>query len=479
MKKYLFLAVAATVFAACSSDSDPVSQAPENGKNNTEVANVPVTLDAYVDRATTRAGFTGDLTTTAVSPAKSLQTEGFGVIAYYTDNNTYDGLTTPNFMYNQHVTYGATGWTYNPVKYWPNEYGTNASSDDIDRVSFFAYAPYVTVNPSNGKVDTSTDVTAATWGITGLSRNSATGDPYVKYIASFNKDNAVDLVWGVYDEATTAWNVAETSGTQTMVKGKPWVDVQRPKDATGTQKLKFTFKHALARFNVQIDALVDDNTIDRDAKTRIYVRSVTFEGFAMQGALNLNNTEAGKPLWLSYDGANDLDNGDEVTIFDGRKDGKEGASAAGSEKSLGLNPILVQDTDWNAATGFQNGVTKTPVNLFKTTSGATAAAALAESYYVIPTNDNVKVTIVYDVETEDANLNTYLSDGKTHGSSIENKITKDISFGTGATATTKMTAGKSYQIMLHLGMNSVKFEAAVTDWPTTSDQAPTDLPANN
>lgn len=469
MKKYLFFAVAATVFAACSSDSDPVSQTPENGKNNTEVANVPVTLDAYVDRATTRAGYAGDLTTNATGTTNNLWTEGFGVMAYYTDNNTYDGLTTPNFMYNQHVTHEATGWTYNPVKYWPNEYGTNASSDDIDRVSFFAYAPYVDVNPSNGKVNISTDATAATWGITGLSRNSSTGDPYVKYIASFDKTKAVDLVWGVYDETSTAWSVVETSGTQTMTKGKPWIDVQRP--ATGTQKLKFTFKHALARFNVQIDAFVDATSAayERDAKTRIFVRSVTFEGFAMQGALNLNNTTAYVPLWLSYDGANDMDNGDEITIYDGRKDGKEGASPAGGEKVTGLNPVLIQDTDWGAT--MKDGVKKDAVNLFSNTT------AVTDAIYVIPTNDNVKVTIVYDVETEDANLNTYLSDGKTHGSSIENKITKDISFGT--TATTKMTAGNSYQIKLHLGMNSVKFDAEVSDWPATSDEAKTELPANN
>lgn len=467
MKKYLFLAVAATVFAACSNDSDPVSQAPENGKNNTEVANVPVTLDAYVDRATTRAGLTGETTVASLQTAN----EGFGVIAYYTDNNTYDGLTTPNFMYNQQVKYVAPNWTYTPVKYWPNEYGSNATSEEIDRVSFFAYGPYVAVNPSNGKATANTD-----WGITGLSRNSASGDPFVKYIASFDATKSVDLVWGVSDG--TAWNIVESTTPQAMTPGLPWLDVQRPKDPTTTQKLKFTFKHALTKLNVQIDAIVDAVTTpanERDDNTRIFVRSVTFEGFAMQGALNLNNTEANKPLWLSYDGANDLDNGDEVTIYDGRKDGKEGVAAAGSEKSRGLNPELIQHTEWDltAASTMKAGVTKTPVNLFNSTVANTC-------FYVIPTNDNVKVTIVYDVETEDANLNTYLSDGKTHGSSIENKITKEINFAA-ATATTpvyKMEAGKSYAIALHLGMNSVKFDAAVGGWGTDTNAA-AELPANN
>ena len=73
MKKYLTLALAATLFAACSNDSDPVSQSQDIKKNPTEVANVPVTFGAYVDRATTRAGITGDIT------AATLQTGNFGV----------------------------------------------------------------------------------------------------------------------------------------------------------------------------------------------------------------------------------------------------------------------------------------------------------------------------------------------------------------------------------------------------------------
>lgn len=464
MKKYLTLALAATLFAACSNDSDPVSQSQDIKKNSTEVANVPVTFGAYVDRATTRAGLTGDIT------AATLQTGKFGVFAYYTDNNNYDGLTAPNFMYNQEVSWDATNnvWTYAPLKYWPNEYGSNAVSEDVDRVSFFAYAPYVAVTPSSGKATTNAD-----WGITGLSRNSATGDPFVKYVVSFDKAKAVDLVWGVND-GTTTWNIIQTNKAQTFTAGLPWLDVQRPADATASQLLKFTFKHALSRLNVQVDAIVDSNKLgtERDSKTRIFVRSITFEGFAMKGALSLNNTTANTPVWLNYDGCNDLDSGDEVTIYDGRKDGKEGTSAAGSEKTTGLNPVLIQDTDWGV-TAMQAGVTMTPVNLFSNTTAAT------DGFYVIPTTDDVKVSIVYDVETEDANLNTYLSDGKTHGSSIENKITQNITFGSGTTATSKLEAGKSYTIGLHLGMNSVKFDADVTAWPTTTEDGGADLPANN
>ncbi len=39
-------------------------------------------------------------------------------------------------------------------------------------------------------------------------------------------------------------------------------------------------------------------------------------------------------------------------------------------------------------------------------------------------------------------------------------------------------AGKAYQVSLHLGMTSVKFDAAITDWPTTQVADNTDLPIN-
>ena len=75
------------------------------------------------------------------------------------------------------------------------------------------------------------------------------------------------------------------------------------------------------------------------------------------------------------------------------------------------------------------------------------------------------VTIVYDVETYDSKLTSqYLSDGRTHGSSIENSISATIKNGSGATIL--MEAGKQYNIRLHLGITSVKVNASVTEWPT-------------
>ena len=481
MKKQIFLfAVAALALASCSSENDVV-QTP--AAQQTAADDGAVMFDVYMQRATTRAGVTGAVTT---NDLKSTETDlgkaGFGVFGYYTNSSTYDQQAIPNFFYNQQVNYKGSAWTYEPVKYWPNEYGSKAESDDADKVTYFAYAPYVSVNPSTGKPNETDDPDELSelqkWGITCMTTNSTMGDPMVKYIASFDQAKSVDLTWGVCDE--TNWQIIQTGAAQRpeLTKGKPWLNVERP--ANVDQKVKFTFKHATAQLMVNIDAYVDgiDNGKEIASGTKVYVRSITFEGLATRGALNLNNTEV-KPdmaYWMDYNGTNDLAMGETVTIYDGRKDGKEGTPSgeANNEKSLGLNPNLIQSTVWNPETGSaMPGVTNVPQPLFRN-----GDAPATQPIYVIPTGDPVKVTITYDIETADNNLATYVSDAEQHGSSIENVISKSITFGKEGTEVIKaFENGKSYTINLHLGMNSVKFDAFVSDWIPQS-AIDVDLPAN-
>ena len=476
MKKIYLLAAAAALFAACSSSDDLAV------KEQPQVQSEPgaVGFDAYLQRATTRAGFKGsDIGLT------QLQTNSFGVFAYYTDNNEYDPLSIPNLMYNQKVEFIGGYWQYAPIVYWPNEYGTNAASDDNDKVSFFAYAPYVDVVPSTGKIDASAD--EAKWGITGMNRNIASGDPLIKYLVSFDEDKKVDLCWGVCDDPQ--WNTIN-DGTQLInnEKGLPWLNVQRPQNpaalsASTGQKVKFQFKHALAKLNVNIDTYADGTAAaDINEKSRVYVRSITFTGFATKGTLNLDNTEPNKAYWLDYNGTADLENGEEVTIYDGRKDGKEGTAGgiATNEKVQGLNPNLIQDENQlsgnafitSGETGYHSGVTGSPQNLFRKFDGSKYIAA-ENGIYVIPTGEPVKITIVYDVETPDQQLGVYLSDGKTPGSTIENRIEKEVNFGTAG-----LENGKEYTINLHLGMNSVKLDADVTPWVDGGPGQDVDLPSN-
>lgn len=476
-KTYLLAAAAAAMFAACSSN-----ESIDAGKQPAPVATTDqgaVTFDAYTQRGTSRAGAAGVIKTEAANSLGLKDANvGFGVFGYYTNNNEYDGQTIPDFFYNQKVYWDATYWKYEPVKYWPNEYGSSAIADDADKVSYFAYAPYVVATPSTGKVSDD-----ASYGIAQLSRNSLTGDPYVKYIASFKWNQSVDLLWGVVPTDNTTWNTV-AGAHQTFAAGLPWLDVERPLEAAtqtaATQRVKFDFRHALSQLNVVVDYDADqtghtDDANPLGAATRVYVRNVSFTGFAMKGALNLNNETPNKPFWLNYNGIGDLESDGEVIVYDGRKDGKEGVtgSEATNEKSLGLNKQLIETENsfaagggWESSGDHYEGVTNTTKPLFDGTG----------LFFAIPTDDNLEIEIVYDVETLDANLGTKLADNATAGSSIENRISKKISFG-GTGTNDKLEAGKAYVINLHLGMNDVNFDAAVAAWEDVMP-ADIDLPAN-
>lgn len=472
-KSYLILAVAAALFAGCSSDSNDLAE-KQTAKNEP----LAIGFDTYVNRGTTRAGATGQIN--AVATLQAAATDGFGVFGFYTNADNYDQTFTPNFMYNQHVTY-SSGWTYTPIKYWPNEFGTIAQSDDVDKVSFFAYAPYVNVNVATGKV---TDPDENTWGIVGMKNNNTVGDPMVKYISTFWVDKQVDLLWGTQ---TGTWNIKNGGTAQTFTAGLPWLNVQHPQGTGVAQRLTFDFKHALASLNVQVDTKTDakttENPVSPASGSKVFIRSVTFEGFDTKGALNLNNATAGTALWYNFNCADELNNGSEITIKDGRKDGKEGLTAA-TKEYVGINPVFIQNAVWGST---NNGVTATPLNLFCKENPSILLNTAGETtmpIYVIPNGDKLKVTIEYDVLTADNNLAGTLNDGATKGSVIKNVITRYITTdgsadydGTG-NKTITLANGKQYTITLHLGLNSVQFDAAVTPWDTSANNGSANLPHN-
>ncbi len=143
---------------------------------------------------------------------------------------------------------------------------------------------------------------------------------------------------------------------------------------------------------------------------------------------------------------------------------------------MGLNPVIVQSVpytlvggaEWGNSANVTNGVTNSPVNLFNSN---TASAPI----FVIPTSEPLTVTIVYDVETYDPKLTSqYLSDGRTHGSTIENNISATIKNGSNEDIV--MAAGQKYDIHLHLGMASVKMNANVTAWPVDGTSASVEVP---
>jgi hypothetical protein len=467
MKKVFLFLVFAALLTSCNINIDV------QGNNQKESDPTAVGFGVYMKRGvTTKAGYAGELTTDTLKKA----TVGFGVFSYYGNGAMYNETMKPDFMYNQWVKFTSNNvWEYSPIKYWPNEFGEAAGNEIADRLTFFAYAPYVAVTPSTGIVTDANDED----GILGMTRNISAGDPQVMYGARLQPGGGVDLCWGV---AASDFTSSVDGNNNKIDKGKPFINLIKPK--TG-DKISFEFNHALAQLNVQIDADIDVEshaTSTLDPLTRIYVRSVTFTGFALRGSLNLNS-EAGKPVWSDISGTGRLRR-DPVTIYDGRSDGLEGVASAVdvTETPAYLSPVIIQSKKFGQETTTESrGVTNETVNLFAncdTTSDHSKPVAEPDApVMVIPiAGVPLTVTIVYDIETKDPNLAGYLSDGETRGISVENKITKSIQLNDGNNMT--LEAGKKYIIGLHLGLTSVKFDAQVADWDNNTYEGTAYLPVN-
>ncbi len=537
MKKlFLFVAAAAT-FAACS-ETEVLDQVANQAAIENDGA---VKFDVYAQRGITRGGGQlGDLNNANIGK------NGFGVFAYYTDNEKYSSNAKPNFMYNQKVwtdqspaTFG-TLWKYEPVKYWPNEYGNAAISDAIDYVTFFAYAPWTDIEPTTGKIIVPDSIlnqfpdSIQKWqtkNIISVNNNAAQGDPIVKYVVDTDPGTSVDLLWGVAaQQADSLYNPIDgAQGSQkanedvTIETGMPFIDLVKPNNPAN-DRLVFNLKHALAKVKVTIDYIADQPTplngtygedtygvkkadgsdsvpnpkskVIDSLKTRIFVRSFSIDGWATEGALNLNNTEPGVPLWKDIDGTKDL-SFNTVTFFDGLKDSKEGTAnnIQKSETPTGLNPTIIENyaiTDTLSAAEaeakgygkdslvFRAGAKNLGVPSYENGDGSVLLFGGDSTkndgyFYVIPRNadEDVNVKIVYDVQTIDQNLAGTLADGVTHGSIIENVISKEAIFGTGV----DFKPGYQYLIKIHIGMTSVKLEATVQPWLETGETT-VNLPDN-
>lgn len=417
MKKILFFAATAMLFAACSSDE---VNAPKIAQNAPQA----VAFDTYMSSATRAVGGTTDVMTTS-----TLQTTGFGVFAYQT-TGAYSAAAKPNFMYNQKITYSSAVWGYSPLKYWPNNttndsYG--ATMPQSDAVSFFAYAPYV--------------ATGGDPGITAFTGNDDAGDPKVSYKVATKPSESVDLLWGVVPNSWTYTDVAgnpyNNTGGQNLL---PLTNMLKPAVDT---RMKFLFLHALSRMGINVIAAVDQAAPggDLDEKTKIVIESVTIKDatatakLAASGDLNLNNTTAGVAKWETTT---------PTTAFELKID-----------KDNELENSLLYDTD--AATSFaKEGVL---------TAKEKPLIDGGKYFMLIPTEGvtDLNVNIVYDVITEDAAL----KDGY---SVVRNNVTKKIGLD--------FDNGKAYTLKLILGVTSVKLDAEVKPWENQG-ATPVDLPRNN
>lgn len=227
----LFLALGGIMLSACDGHDEDIVDLPREA--------VAVSFHAGIESDTQTRTTSMDLTT--------LQNNSFGVLAYNTNDNSWNNGYTPDFMYNQRVNWYMDNWTYSPVKYW--------STVPNDKVSFFAYAPY-----DDQQAGTITD----NHGII-LSGNAVTGAPSLDFTVNTNSiADQVDLVHA-----------------SAIDKNKESVD--------------FHFQHALSRLG--FSAKTDGNFGEAVVK----VTAVSIEGkFHPSGTFNLGDgTWSGKTIATS------------------------------------------------------------------------------------------------------------------------------------------------------------------------------------
>lgn len=438
MKKTMIIAAAVLALAACAKVETFRQPATGGGAINFGVY-LPKTAD-------TKAGAAGTITVDGTNGVDadviytSLKAVGFGVFCTYSNGGDYDATIGPNFMYNQNVAYGTSSWEYAPVKYWPNEtiddHNGGIAPADADKLSFFAYAPFVGDTANKNAFIGSTDE-----GITGFTASTATTDPKIDYKVSTDPSKAVDLLWAV------SGGLAYTDVHNTNVSvsaGYPLINLTKPSTST---VIPFMFRHATSRLSFKIQGAFDQVPAGgtQYGPTTITVEQVRIIDLAVNtaGTLNLNNTVANQPNW----------------------EGKTGSTTTLVVNGAKLNDTILDDGD-----GVQTvpGVTNAEKNLFADDKTFFTLIPNAVDDGDPLTDDdvatNVTVEITYYVTTPDGALQDQYS-------RVQNVIKKTISFPTG------FYAGKSYTIKIILGLTSVKLEADVEDWAVGTIEN-VDLPQN-
>ncbi len=331
MKQNYFIGLIACAALTMTGCSNEEINAPQQSQGNNAIE-----FSTYLGR--NAQGSRGTETSTT-----SIQNSGFGVLAYYTENANFSADTNkPNFMWNQKVTYSNSAWSYTPVKYWPTKVG--------DKVSFFAYAPYVENGNNNVIV---------------LSGNSVAGAPTATITLPDDPSKTIDFVAAVQMNKT------------------------HDNSASANNNVSFTLKHEMTRVKVQakLDKSVYSDT-DAKHKTFVVIKNVKFNDkgqFYKSGTYTFSTDDSKRGTWATTDNAT--------------------AYSLDLNKVMKKETIKVTDAKGESGSGdYQKGedgiklVNTDPVSLFKDD----------QYLFLIPVanliDGKATATIEYDIVTEDSRL---------------------------------------------------------------------------
>lgn len=422
--------------------------------------------------------------------------DGFGVFAYLTDANTWEGAKADDadlsdfknfFMQNQQVTWGVQwvddkgdtepandenkyDWVYYPLKYWPNS-TQNATARYI---SFFAYAPWAdaSASPEAGVID--------------YVRN---GDRLPHVIYKLGAPNQqVDLLWA------KAVNT-KRNGNGLISVGRNEKDTE---DSLLFQKVPLEFHHALSAIDIYVQRVYDEPAYTGKIPNAVlyptlYISKLELasttaaddgkNGLQRCGRFDLEDgtwSDPGAPNAWSDPGDSDPDD-DEVkltyeetmlndtlrgtastdpdvisdTELDKWKwvlDTKNTASTADDEwvDATAIPESELTDSDNKGRWKDAYGVSEVERNLIKNTM----------TQVLIPRKVTLIPTLTYSmVVRDDALLVDYLTDSEGH------KYTRIINEVPGNSVTLDLEAGKRYTLLIRIGVEHISFElVSVVDW---------------
>lgn len=365
-----FLSLLASLLTACSQSETVTTYEQEVVKQQTVSpvsTPIPISFSTYVPEYATTRG--------AVDNLNDLAREGFTVFAYHTGTSSFAdavtaGTAIPNLMYNQLVTGTGTSpnitWTYDPLKYWPN----NSTGNSDEKVSFFAYGTHANVTQN---ADNTLDATALSSGIIQISGNGYNGVPYLIYQLG-NEDASIEDMRDLLI-ATPVMNQTKQNLNQSI---------------------QFNFTHALTALGFKVSAVHNGSTIE-DIETDSFIR---IEEISVQAPLS---TEEGK---LSLDGTwEHLDNEEHTVNF------LLNASNIGDNlKYEALTSQTIADKMKTQGVGRSDTEPYAPIHTAKPVQDADGANLL---FYFIPFNKNAvdfTVTVKYHVFTQDTRMKYGLSD---------------------------------------------------------------------
>lgn len=471
-KTTIYTALAALILLTACSQSD-IGETPQQRK---EEAQVPLRFGIYMPA--TRAGTTGEL-----DISRLRKESAFGVYAYYNANTPWDSYYkddsqhSSDFMYNQRVAYSTTTnrWEYSPIKYWPNGSGNadsgpnqNTGSENY-RVSFFAYAPQVTLNTSDASTTTQDPVASEeTWGITAIR-------PVVGRYSTQVPGSVTATTGSGYDLSAPTVDYTNVPGKTVDLLWAAQKD--RVKQAVN-DSIQFIFAHGLAALEVYVQRDLEDNVADKANGTKIFVGNVTLTvtNTPKSGTMRLDDGS-----WWNQKLYSDEDPYTYDIISDSIPEDLRGTATANVDPTYYSSLTGTDDeTVANKKTADTDieAIRTTELRTWETKTGVTDTPQklMASKLLFIPYDADATISpkVTYSFVTHDDNLvlNTTLTstlNGSTqyyeriYHEDMPGIVDATAGFPTAYGGVT-FVGGKKYKLYLYIGVTHVTFDMKVEDW---------------